>query len=101
MDRRNFFKIAAAGAAAEGLPANAQATRGSKPVLMKAGHQQGHSADLLRALAAFGVNHICSGLPALRMDENWTVDGLTRLRKHVESFRHPARYGASAHGVGS
>src|SRR5450755_4302062 len=34
----------------------------------------------------FGLNHICSGLPALRMDENWTVDGLTRLRKHVESF---------------
>jgi mannonate dehydratase len=86
MDRRNFFRIASAGAAAEVLRGQPAKTRNAKPVLMKAGTQQGHSADLLRALAAFGVNHICSGLPALRMDENWTVDGLTRLRKHVESF---------------
>src|ERR1700674_2795417 len=100
MYRRNFFRIASAGAAAEVLRGQPAKTRNAKPVLMKAGTQQGHSADLLRALAAFGVNHICSGLPALRMDENWTVDGLTRLRQHVESFRHPARYGASAHGFG-
>jgi mannonate dehydratase len=86
MHRRDFFKIASAGVTADGLSAQPTKARGVKPVLMKAGTQQGHSADLLRALAAFGVNHICSGLPALRMDENWTVDGLTRLRTHVESF---------------
>jgi mannonate dehydratase len=86
MDRRDFLKLTGAGAAAQRLTGQPRRTRSGKPVLMKAGTQQGHSPDLLRALAAFGVTHICSGLPALRMDDNWTVDGLTRLRKHVESF---------------
>ncbi len=53
---------------------------------MKAGHQQGHSDALLRTLAAFGVNHICSGLPSRALDENWSVEGLSRLRERVESF---------------
>jgi len=53
---------------------------------MKAGHQHDHSKETLRRLAAFGVNHICSRLPSRTLDENWSVAGLTRLRKHVESF---------------
>jgi mannonate dehydratase len=53
---------------------------------MKAGHQHDHSEKTLRALAAFGVNHICSGLPSRVFDDSWSVDGLTRLRRHVESF---------------
>ena len=53
---------------------------------MKAGHQQGHSDSLLRTLAAFGINHICGGLPSRTLDENWSVEGLTRLRERVESF---------------
>jgi mannonate dehydratase len=53
---------------------------------MKIGHQQGHSDALLRTLAAFGVNHICSGLPSRAMDENWSVEGLSRLRERVEKF---------------
>src|SRR5216684_2465834 len=53
---------------------------------MKAGHQQGHSDALLRTLAAFGINHICSGLPSRALDENWSVEGLSRLRERVESF---------------
>ena len=52
---------------------------------MKAGHQHDHSEPTLRALAAFGVTHICSGHLSANMDE-WSVDSLTRLRKHVESF---------------
>src|SRR4029077_18919772 len=53
---------------------------------MKAGHQQGHSDALLRTLAAFGVDHICGGLPSRAFDENWSVEGLSRLRERVESF---------------
>ena len=56
-----------------------------RPVLMKAGHQHDHSAATLRRLAAFGVNHICSGHLPARLDE-WSVEALTRLRRHVESF---------------
>ena len=41
---------------------------------------------MLRVLAAFGVNHLCSGLPSRTLDENWSVEGLSRLREHVESF---------------
>ncbi len=37
-------------------------------------------------LAAFGVNHICSGLPSPRLDENWSVSGLKKLRDRVESY---------------
>jgi mannonate dehydratase len=37
-------------------------------------------------LAALGVNHICSALPSNKLDDNWTVEGLTKLRERVESF---------------
>ena len=37
-------------------------------------------------MAAFGCNNICSELPSRRMDENWTVESLTRLRERVESY---------------
>jgi mannonate dehydratase len=56
---------------------------------MKMGTQFGArqpSDDTLRALAEFGVSHICSGLPSEKLDENWSVEGLVRLRKRIESF---------------
>jgi mannonate dehydratase len=55
---------------------------------MKLGTQFGArqpSDDTLRALAEFGVTHICSGLPSPRLDENWSVEGLNRLRERIES----------------
>ena len=52
---------------------------------MHAGHQHDHSPETLAALAAFGVTPICSGHLEAKMDE-WSVDALTRLRRHVESF---------------
>jgi mannonate dehydratase len=52
---------------------------------MKVGTQHGHSDGILRACAAFGVNNICSGLPSVKMDEAWSVDGLSRLREVVAS----------------
>jgi mannonate dehydratase len=86
MHRRNFLQTAA-GAAALNAPA-AQAQRKTQPrkALMKAGTQHGHSEEILRVMAAFGVNHICSGLPSRAFDENWSVDSLSRLRESVEKY---------------
>jgi mannonate dehydratase len=53
---------------------------------MKAGTQHGDSDAILRVLAGFGVNYICSRLPAPKLDASWSVESLTRLRERVESF---------------
>lgn len=91
--RREFIGTAARSAALLGaagsVPVQALAARaGGKrlPVTMKVGHQHDHSEMTLRALAAFGVNHICSGKLGKDLDDSWSVDGLVRLRKFVESF---------------
>lgn len=89
MNRRNFLKVSALGAGTvfgTQAPVFGNTPAPRKPALMKAGHQHDHSPETLRRLAAFGVNHICSALPSAKMDENWSVDGLRRLRQHVESF---------------
>jgi mannonate dehydratase len=92
VSRRQFLSRAGTGATLLGLAgtapvaANLTAPAAHPPVLMHAGHQHDHSAATLRLLAAFGVKHICSGLPSPRMDGNWSVAGLTALRQHVESF---------------
>ncbi len=91
MNRRHFLKTAALGtgtslAAVQSAPVAEAGAASRLSVLMKAGHQHDHSKATLRRLAAFGVNHICSRLPSRKMDENWSVAGLTRLRKYVESF---------------
>ncbi len=96
LERRKFLSGAALGAAALGLagtsgraassPSAAVGPGRRRPVLMKAGHQHDHSEMTLRALAAFGVNHICSGAIGRKVEEEWSVEALLRLRKHVESF---------------
>lgn len=92
VSRRRFLGAAVAGTGALGIGVadgtSGQAANGSvpPPVRMKAGHQHDHSEPTLRLLAALGVNHICSGKVSRRYDDNWSVDGLTRLRRHVESF---------------
>ena len=92
MDRRRFLTGATVGAAALGLGGQTRvAAAGAeaaprRPVLMKAGHQHDHTEMTLRALAAFGVKNICSGKLGNNLDDTWSVEGLTRLRKHVESF---------------
>jgi mannonate dehydratase len=89
MNRREFLGSAAAGAAALGLmgtrtgAAPVGATEG-KPLLMKVGHQHDHSEPTLKLLSALGVDHICSG--HLGTDEEWSVDSLMTLRRHVASF---------------
>jgi mannonate dehydratase len=80
MDRRTFLQLAALPAAA------AQTAPPASGARMKVGTQHGHSDDILRVIGAFGVAHICSGLPSEKFDENWTAEGLTKLRERVESF---------------
>ena len=53
---------------------------------MKVGTQHGTTDEVLKTLAAFGVNNICSTLPSAKFDEAWSVDGLKRLRERVESY---------------
>jgi mannonate dehydratase len=85
MNRRNFLQVSTAGASAATGLAHA-AAKSSRPVLFHAGTQQGHTPDQLRAFAAFGLKHICSGEISPRLDEKWSAGGLSRLREHVESF---------------
>jgi mannonate dehydratase len=95
MRRREFVQLTGgvtAGALAEAVVSarvGVQAPRGAGPApkaRMKAGTQHGDSDAILRVLAGFGVNHICSRLPSARMDEAWSVESLSRLRERVESF---------------
>ena len=99
MDRREFVRMAAGGIAAgeiaetivaEQIAAKPQRGSGAaaKPqkALMRVGTQHGDSNEILRAMAGFGVNAICSRLPSARLDDNWSVEGLTRLRERIESF---------------
>ena len=99
MNRREFDKLAGAGvpaaALAEAVVSAQQAQNPAKsgivaqtvsPKLkMKVGTQHGHSDAILRACAAFGVNNICSGLPSAKIDDAWSVEGLSRLRDTVAS----------------
>jgi mannonate dehydratase len=90
MKRREFLLTAGAGVAVSRLARGQEQVRKQaeppKKVLFKAGHQ-GHSSDRdLRMLAAFGVPEICAELPSAMFDENWSVESLIKLRKHVESF---------------
>jgi mannonate dehydratase len=99
MDRREFVKLAGSGvsigALAESVVSAQIAQSPARPAVpaapgakarMKVGTQNGDSDDLLRAFAAFGVNNICSRLPSAKLDDAWSVEGLSRLRDRVTSF---------------
>ena len=99
MNRREFVRLAGSGLSAAAMaeavveaqvaqaPASARATMGQRPApqkaLMKVGTQHGDTEAILTACAAFGVNNICSSLPSEKMDDKWSVDGLSRLRDRV------------------
>jgi mannonate dehydratase len=98
MDRRAFFRQATVGAAMGaaavsrsrvGAAADVQpstARPAPHKALMKVGTQHDSSDATLTVLAALGVNNICSTLPSATFDQQWSVDALSRLREHVESF---------------
>ena len=84
MRRRDFFELGAAAALAAPQAVRSQTTRRA---LMKLGTQHGDSDEILRVMAAFGVNHICSTTPSAKgLDESWSVEGLMRLRERIEKF---------------
>ena len=96
MDRRDFIRLAGAGVAA-GTTQASMAARQSAPAQsarpapqaaarMKVGTQHDSSDEVLGVLAALGVRHICSRLPSVRLDDQWSADGLQRLRERVEAF---------------
>jgi mannonate dehydratase len=96
MNRREFVRLTGSGMAmgaiaeqvvaaqAAGRPAAAPAAQ--LKARMKAGTQHGDSDAILRVLAGFGVNYICSRLPSPRLDDAWSVESLTKLKARVESF---------------
>ena len=98
MHRRKFMRLAGNGIASGALVtplsqyANARTAQKHSPnkvpqkALMKVGTQNVSADESLKVLAALGVNHVCSSLPAARLDERWSVEGLTKLRERVESF---------------
>jgi len=99
MNRREFVRLAGSGVTAGALAehvvearvgAQSSSSRTAKAasgkVRMKAGTQHGDSDPILRVLAGFGVNNICSRLPSALMDDAWSVESLTRLRERIESF---------------
>jgi mannonate dehydratase len=89
MKRRTFAKFAAVPFVLENArvaAASNRLTASSKAGLIKLGNQNWSDDASLKLLAALGVDHICSALPSPRFDDNWSVEGLTRLRERVESF---------------
>ena len=85
-----------AGALAEAVVSAQQAQAPAKsgivaPTTSPTGEDEGRHAarrlrrDPPRAAPAFGVNNICSSLPSAKMDEAWSVDGLSKLRERVEA----------------
>ena len=98
MNRRDFLSSAAgtlAGAittssltniaVAENRP-QASTPSSNPKANLKLGTQHGDSDDILKVMAAFGVNHICALPPSFEGDDQWSVDALTKKREHIESF---------------
>jgi mannonate dehydratase len=105
MNRRDFLHTAGAGVLAAVSASTAKADPHSsakttadkkpnsgKPANLKLGTQHGDSEDILKVLAAFGVNHICAEPPGQvqagmqRRSEDWSVEALTQKREHIESI---------------
>ncbi len=82
MRRRDLFEVGAVALAAP------QVARDQTPgrARMKLGTQHGDSDEILRVMAAFGVNHICSRISSKTLDEKWSVESLSRLRERIEKF---------------
>ena len=96
MHRRDFVRLAGIGMAsgpagalgATSVVQTPAAPRATSPrkALMTVGTQHDSSDEVLGILAALGVTHICSRLPSERLDDQWSADGLMRLRERVERF---------------
>jgi len=86
LGRREFGRLAGASVLGAWAPSAGAAPQSPPEPRLKVGTQHGSSDEVLAVLAALGVNNICSALPSPRLDEHWSVPGLTKLRERVESF---------------
>jgi mannonate dehydratase len=92
MNRRDFIQAAAVGTlAAAGAGCQTQVSGGSGATKaakanLKVGTQHGDSDDILKVLAALGVNHICALAPKGASGDDWSAEALARKREHIESF---------------
>lgn len=89
MNRRHFLQGSLAGAgilgvAAAGRMAQERQHQPAPKGKLKLGTQHRSAEADLRLFAALGVHNICSAIPSRKMDENWSVDSLSRLRERVE-----------------
>jgi len=89
MKRRTFTRLAAVPFAFVKVPsieAEGKSSAAASSAKMKLGNQNWSDDASLKVLAALGVSHICSAEPSRVFDENWSVEGLTKLRERVESY---------------
>ena len=86
MHRRDFFHTTACALAATAAQAQPPQPAPARKANLKLGTQHGDSDAILKVMAALGVNHICGQLPSAKLDQNWSVESLTRRRERVESF---------------
>src|SRR5258708_35729080 len=100
MNRRDFVRNAAVGTLARSFASatfvsSAEATKScrtiqhsaipaNKKANLKLGTQHGDSDDILKVLAAFGVNHICALPPALDKGGARACGGLAAKWRHNE-----------------
>ena len=71
------------GLAASASPSLATAQPRAVPFRAKLGTQNTSDTAYLKTVSAFGVTHVCGGLPSAKLDENWSVDGLNRLKDRI------------------
>jgi mannonate dehydratase len=89
VNRREFLGATAAVPAVEAAQnAGARSTQEKPPTkfLMKLGMQDHMSNDDLAYYSSVGVEEVCTSLPSKRLDEKWSVEGLTKERERVESY---------------
>jgi mannonate dehydratase len=87
MKRRDFFNIAAAGVLTAAKTRKLDPKDATtKKANLKLGTQHGDTPDILKVMAALGVNHICALSPSGRNGEDWSVEALARKREQIESF---------------
>ncbi len=84
MRRREFLATGTA-AMAPAVEA-AQPKQTGRKALMKVGMQERTSDEDLVALCSLGVTHICGSVPSPRLDQNWSVEGLTKTKERVASY---------------
>ena len=84
MRRREFLATGTA-AMAPAVEA-AQPKKTGRKALMKVGMQERTSDEDLVALCSLGVTHICGSVPSPRLDQNWSVEGLTKTKERVASY---------------